>query len=494
MSACRVKERRLTFQRVRKSALHCCVPLCTSSSRYNAEISFHKFPVDAAVRAKWLTKIRRDKFTPTVNTRVCGRHFQPGDFAVTAGGLRRLQSGAVPLLFSWNEYTLPTPRQNVWERRPRAEEPLHDLPADLESEDDMDTAAPDHDYCLTPATAVMAAEMANENEALRQKIGELQHQLEVLQLRTRFGIQRLVGSDEDIRFYTRFATYKHFQAFWKLVEPAVNTKMVRITSAQAASASSSEVSQPATKLPPIDELLLFLMHLSVGLPLRDLAERFGIHRTTASRIISTWTHFLYILLGSQRLWIPPEVVRAHLPPEFSAFPDTQVVLDCTEIFCQTPSSLLLQSEVFSVYKSHSTFKALIGMAPHGAITFVSGLYAGSMSDREIFKLSGIINLLTPDMAIMVDKGFLVDNLAPCKVYRPAFLSRNTQMSREDVRQTQSIARLRVHVERCIRRVKENKLFDKAIPLSVCGSIEELFNVACFLVNYQNGPLVKAWAT
>lgn len=236
------------------------------------------------------------------------------------------------------------------------------------------------------------------------------------------------------------------------------------------------------------------MHLSVGLPLRDLAERFDIHRTTASRIIATWTHFLYNLLGSQRLWIPRETVRAHLPPEFSAFPDTQVVLDCTEIYCQTPSSLLLQSEVFSTYKSHATFKAMIGMAPHGAITFVSGLYAGSMSDREIFKLSGIANLLTPDMAIMVDKGFLVDNLAPCKVYRPAFLSRNTQMSREDVRQTQSIARLRVHVERCIRRVKENKLFDRDIPLSVCGSIEELFSVACFLVNYQYGPLVKAWAT
>ncbi|KAJ8016003.1 hypothetical protein DPEC_G00002610 [Dallia pectoralis] len=239
------------------------------------------------------------------------------------------------------------------------------------------------------------------------------------------------------------------------VEPAVNTKMVRITNAKAASASSSEFSQPTTKLQPIDELLLFLMHLSVGLPLRDLAERFDIHRTTASRIIATWTHFLYQLLGSQRLWIPRETVRAHLPPEFSAFPDTQVVLDCTEIFCQTPSSLLLQSVVFSTYKSHATFKAMIGMAPHGAITFVSGLYAGSMSDREIFKMSGIANLLTPDMAIMVDKGFLVDNLAPCKVYRPAFLSRNTQMSREDVMQTQSIARLRVHVERCIRRVKEH---------------------------------------
>lgn len=122
------------------------------------------------------------------------------------------------------------------------------------------------------------------------------------------------------------------------------------------------------------------------------------------------------------------------------------------------------------------------------------VYAGSMSDYQIFKLSGIANLLTLDMAIMMDKGFLVDNLAPCKVYRPAFLLRNTQMSRDDVRQTQSIAHLRVYVERCIRRVKENKLFDRDIPLSVCGSIEELFNVACFLVNYQFGPLVKAWAT
>lgn len=237
-----------------------------------------------------------------------------------------------------------------------------------------------------------------------------------------------------------------------------------------------------------------LMHLSVGLPLRDLAKRFDVHQTTASRIIATWTHFLYTLLGSKRLWMPHEAVRAHLPPEFAAFPDTQVVLDCTEIFCQTPSSLLLQSEVFSNYKSHATFKAMIGMAPHGAVTFVSSLYAGSMSDREIFKLSGITNLLTPDMAIMVDKGFLVDDLAPCKVYRPAFLSKNAQMSMENVRQTQSIARLRVHVERCIRRVKENKLFDREIPLSVCGSIDELFNVACYLVNYQNGPLVKTWAT
>ncbi|XP_013889693.1 uncharacterized protein LOC106536897 [Austrofundulus limnaeus] len=338
----------------------------------------------------------------------------------------------------------------------------------------------------------MANELQTENEVLRKRIELLQSQVEKLQLRIRFGLERFAGSDDEIRFYTRFASYKHFQYLWKLVERAVKTKMIRVTNTKASIAGSDRF-HTSTKLPPIDELFLFLMYLSLGQPQQDLAERFGIHRTTVSRIINTWANFLYQLLGSKRLWLPKEVVRARLPAEFASYPDTQVVLDCTEIYCQTPSDLLLQSEVFSTYKSHSTLKAMIGMAPHGAITFVSALFAGSMSDREIFKQSGIVRLLQPDMAIMVDKGFLVDSLATCKVYRPAFLSGKNQMSPHDVRETQSIARLRVHVERCIRRVKENKLFDHVLPVSVCGIIDELFNVACFLVNYQNGPLVKAWA-
>ncbi|KAK0155168.1 hypothetical protein N1851_002493 [Merluccius polli] len=332
--------------------------------------------------------------------------------------------------------------------------------------------AADHMYHVTPERA---SGMAAEIDAMQLKLNEMESRIEVLTLRQRFGLHRLEGSNSDFRFFTRFASYQHFMAFWKLVEPAVNSKMVRITSTnKTASSSSSTVSHPTTKLPPIEELLLFLMHLSVGSLLQDLAERFSIHRSTASRIVSTWTHFLYCLLGSQRLWIPPEVVRAHLPPEFSAFADTHVVLDCTEIFCQTPSSLLLHSEVFSSYKSHTTFKAMIGMAPHGAITFVSGLYAGSMSDREIFKRSGITKLLQPHMAITVDKGFLVDNLAGCKADAGNCTSESAcgEVHKEGKR------------EQIIRHTNT----------SVCGNIEELFSVACFLVNYQNGPLVKAWAT
>ncbi|CAB1314610.1 unnamed protein product, partial [Coregonus sp. 'balchen'] len=89
-----------------------------------------------------------------------------------------------------------------------------------------------------------------------------------------------------------------------------------------------------------------------------------------------------------------------MPEVFQGYSDTQIILDCTEIRCQTPSSLLLQSEVFLNYKSHCTCKGLIGMAPHGAVP--SG-------DKEILKQSGIVAILNPSMAIMVDKGFLVED-------------------------------------------------------------------------------------
>ncbi len=71
------------------------------------------------------------------------------------------------------------------------------------------------------------------------------------------------------------------------------------------------------------------------------------------------------------------------------------------------------------------------------------------------------------------------------------VTKGAQMSAGEVRYTQSVARLRVHVERLIRRVKGHKLFDTVVPLSISGNINQLFAVSCLLINYQNGPLVKA---
>lgn len=151
-----------------------------------------------------------------------------------------------------------------------------------------------------------------------------------------------------------------------------------------------------------------------GLPAQMRTSDF----TQVSRIILTWTNYLYTLLGSVCVWLLAADVKSNLPEEFTDFPDTQVIIDCTEIRCQTLSSPLLQSEMYSNCKSHCTMKGLIGIAPHGPVTFVAQLYAGSVSDREIFKQCGITKRLTEDMAVMADKGFLISDCVSCKVYCP----------------------------------------------------------------------------
>ncbi|KAI4902781.1 hypothetical protein NFI96_011155 [Prochilodus magdalenae] len=120
-------------------------------------------------------------------------------------GKRKLNKGAVPRLFAWNDYSMPAPRLNVWQRRPRCPSPVL---AASDTDQEMEVQiAPDHDYCVTPTTSAMADALANENEALKRKRQELQHQLEASQLQSRFGLQRLAGSDEDIRFYTSRAEH-----------------------------------------------------------------------------------------------------------------------------------------------------------------------------------------------------------------------------------------------------------------------------------------------
>lgn len=81
------------------------------------------------------------------------------------------------------------------------------------------------------------------------------------------------------------------------------------------------------------------------------------------------------------------------------------------------------------------------MAPHGAVTCASSLYDDAISDREILKQSGIVSLLKPTMAIMVDKGLFVEDCVPCKVHIPTFPSKRAQLSGPEVRKTQFIARL-----------------------------------------------------
>lgn len=53
---------------------------------------------------------------------------------------------------------------------------------------------------------------------------------------------------------------------------------------------------------------------------------------------------------------------------------------------------------------------MLGIAPHGAVTFISSLYTGCISDVEITNLSGFFDFVEPGDDLMADKGFTIRKL------------------------------------------------------------------------------------
>lgn len=70
--------------------------------------------------------------------------------------------------------------------------------------------------------------------------------------------------------------------------------------------------------------------------------------------------------------------------------DVVVVLDCTEIFIQTPSNLTQQIVTYSSYKHGNTLKLMTGVSSADNITYKSETYGERISDKAIFEKSDLV--------------------------------------------------------------------------------------------------------
>ena len=111
-----------------------------------------------------------------------------------------------------------------------------------------------------------------------------------------------------------------------------------------------------SKLSVAEELLAVLMRLCLGLLLQDVADRFNVSASTMSRIFTTWLRLIIVEFWQMFPWPTRDLVPQYTPKRFSKYPSTRVIIDCTELYIQRPSSLVSQSETFSNYKHHNTFK------------------------------------------------------------------------------------------------------------------------------------------
>ena len=106
------------------------------------------------------------------------------------------------------------------------------------------------------------------------------------------------------------------------------------------------VSKP--KRIPEDELFMNLVWLKNAFPLYHLSWLFKIPVSTVSRHLISWVNFLYFKLGSLPIWPSKEEILETMLTGFKEiYPNTRCIIDCTELFCQSSSSLNTQSCLYS---------------------------------------------------------------------------------------------------------------------------------------------------
>ena len=163
-----------------------------------------------------------------------------------------------------------------------------------------------------------------------------------------------------------------------------------------------------------------------------------------------------------------------------------MIVDATEIYVEKPSLPDIQQMTFSSYKNNNTFKGLIGISPSGAISFISRLFPGSISDKELTKQSGLLELLECGDSVMADRGFdIQDDLIPLGVRLniPPFLKGKHQLSPNEMVEIRRITSVRIHVERAMERIKNYHIFDCTLPNSLTDLADQIFFVCAALTNF-----------
>ena len=140
------------------------------------------------------------------------------------------------------------------------------------------------------------------------------------------------------------------------------------------------------------ELLAVLVRLRLNLFMVDLASRLGISNGTMVNIFQKWLNVMFVRLKFLITWPSREILQNNMPLVFQQlYPNCRVIIDCSEIFTETPASFDARAKTYSNYKKHNTVKFLIGVTPCGTISYLSHFWGGRVSDKNITQESDFLS-------------------------------------------------------------------------------------------------------
>ena len=332
----------------------------------------------------------------------------------------------------------------------------------------------DTEVLVNTALLARVEALEAENSRLKRDLDKCENK------RQYFRLEEVKHNDTLIRFHTGFVSYAVFLSFFNFLGPVENELRYR------GEKGGQGLRHCVRMLDPVNQLFLTLVKLKLNLKLKDLAFRFGISPSVVSQYINTWICFLYHHL-KEIDWTPSvNAVISTLPYSFKKlYPNTFAIIDGGEIFLETPSDLCMQSSTWSQYKHHNTAKFLVACTPNGAVSFVSPVFVGSISDIELTRESGFLTTLQdkPGISIMADRGFTIKDMLKdigIDLNIPPFMEGRAQLPAKEVQEGRRIASVPIHVERAIGRMKNFAILQGAFPISMSRIINQ---VVCVCVHF-----------
>ena len=289
-----------------------------------------------------------------------------------------------------------------------------------------------------------------------------------------FGIEMIEANDEMTKFYTGLPTWPMFLHLLFFLNVTTHS---------------------CCKLSPENELFLVLVRLRLGLLYNDISVRFNLSLSAVARIVQKWIDIMYQRLSFLIAWPERGVCSQNMPIAFKeTYPRCRCIIDCSEIFIETPLNYTARAKTFSNYKKHNTIKFLIGVTPFGTISFLSECWGGRVSDKNLTQSSNFLNKLERGDTILADRGFTVaEDLAVhgATLEIPSFTRGKQQLSQREVELSKQLSRVRIHVERVIGLLKNKFLVLKGpLPISILkhkgdtkvANIDKILTICSALTN------------
>ena len=444
--------------------------VCGKKKDKNIKLSLHRFPKNPSIRQVWLHELRLSENDISPSSRLCSLHFRDGNASNIPSLSMGEKFGSCPDMTSSRAKRLQRRTSAATAEDATMEGAISPKP----------TSSNPQQVTIDTLSCTVNAALITRVKSLEAENIKLRKELDTAQKRS-FCIDDIASDDNLITLYTGFPSYDVLISFFKFLGPAAyNLNYI--------GSKSKGIRHRTTKLDALNQLLLTLMKLKLDLNERDIAVRFGISTATVSRYFITWICFLYKHL-TELDWFPsPQQIRGTMPAIFQVkYPTTVCIIDASELFIETPSDLFLQSTSWSSYKHHNTCKYLVSCTPNGAVSFISPLYLGSISDPELTQTSGFLDKLQPGVSVMADRGFTIKDMLNnigADLNLPPFLEDRKQFPAREVKEGRSIATLRIHVERAIGRMKQYKILSGIIRLKMARVANQIVTVVGYISNFH----------